>query len=155
MLLRLWPCGLQHQPLLLELLRLLDNLLPHCCEARLAAAPLAAAGGGGTLLQQLLALLLPPPAQQQQQARPAGAAEGAAGSGAASPPLTPGAVRAAAATLLHYASTDDGAAALVRPGQPFLADAQRCLRGCVASARREHEPSAQRALQQEDRKSVV
>jgi hypothetical protein len=41
--LQLWPVALSNTPLLLELTRLLANCLPHCPEARLAAATLTGA----------------------------------------------------------------------------------------------------------------
>uniref|UniRef100_A0A383WNT2 Rotatin N-terminal domain-containing protein n=1 Tax=Tetradesmus obliquus TaxID=3088 RepID=A0A383WNT2_TETOB len=140
---QLWPLALQQTPLLLELLQLLDNMLPGCYQARLAVAA-APSSTGSTLLQQLLLLLLPSSgltADQNAPSSSAAAAQAAAG--------VPDVVRGAGVTLLHYASSDDGAAQLVRPGGTFLQDVQRALRSCLLSCKREHEPQQQKQAQQQ------
>ncbi|KAF8060057.1 hypothetical protein HT031_004996 [Scenedesmus sp. PABB004] len=154
LLLRLWPLGLGHTPLLLELLRVLDNLLPTCYEARLAAATLPPAQQpcGAPLLAWVLALVLAPqPPAPGADGGGGGAAAAAASAAAASAGAAgvPEVVAGACVALQHYASTRDGAAQLVKAGSPFLGDAQLALRGCLLSARREAEPPAQRAAQAE------
>jgi hypothetical protein len=143
---QLWLLALQQTSLLLELLQLLDNLLPGCYQARLAAAA-PSSSGGCTLLQQLLLLLVPTTGQNADQNQPSSSSICAAAAAAAA--SVPDVVRSAAVTLLHYASTDDGTAQLVRPGGSFLQDAQRTLRSCLLSCKREHEPQQQKQAQQQ------
>jgi hypothetical protein len=144
---QLWPLALQQTSLLLEFLQLLDNLLPGCYQARLAvaAAPSSSSGGGGTLLQQLIVLLVPTSGLNTDQNQPSSSSYAAAAAAAGVPDV----VRSAAVTLLHYASTEDGTAQLVRPGGSFLQDAQRTLRSCLLSCKREHEPQQQKQAQQQ------
>jgi rotatin len=142
---QLWPLALQQTSLLLELLQLLDNLLPGCYQARLAVAA-APSSSGNTLLQQLLLLLLPSSGQVADQSSAGSGSNTAAALAAAG---VPDVVRSAAVTLLHYASTDDGTTQLVKPGGSFLQDAQRTLRSCLLSCKREHELQQQKQAQQQ------
>jgi hypothetical protein len=143
---QLWPLALQQTSLLLELLQLLDNLLPGCYQARLAVAA-APSSTGSTLLPQLLLLLLPSSGQATDQNVPASSGGYAAAALAAAG--VPDVVRSATVTLLHFASTEDGTAQLVKPGGTFLQDAQRALRNCLLSCKREHEPQQQKQAQQQ------
>jgi hypothetical protein len=142
---QLWPLALQQTSLLLELLQLLDNLLPSCYQARLAVAAAPSSSSGCTLLQQLLVLLVPTSGLNADQNQPSSSSNTAAAAAAGVPDV----VRSAAVSLLHYASTDDGTVQLVRPGGSFLQDAQRTLRSCLLSCKREHEPQKQAQAQQQ------
>lgn len=152
-ILKLWPLALQHTPLLLELTRLLSNTLPHCHEARLAAAalpgPACSPVCGGTVLSCLLSLLVGQQLNPQLQQGAAGAAGTSAASGSsafAAAAGTAAAVKAAAGVLLGYASTEDGAVTLVKAGASCLSELAKAVRGCIVSARREAEPPQQRQL---------
>jgi len=156
-ILQLWPLALQHTPLLLELLRLLSNTLPHCFQARLAAAtlpgPTCSPVCAAPATTCLLALLLGQQGLHLQQQGTTAAAEGGGSSGGSSAfalaAATPAVVQAAAAALLGYASSEDGAASLVKPGASCLPELAKAVRAAVVSARRESDAQQQRQQQQQ------
>lgn len=142
MISQVWPLALTHIPVLLQLLLLLGNILPHCYQARLAAAALGPPQS--TLIQQLLLLLLPAPPQPQ----PAGSSNAALAAAAAAAGHIE-VIREASAVLAAYATTDDGVCHLVKAGVSFLPDAQKTIRWCLLGLTREREQDQQRQQQQQ------